>query len=233
MELKLYTVSDIRALGPCYDPVKKGYCTEDWTGTAMDVLKAEKVPVADRIWLATCWLDDRTNRLFACWCVRNTPLPDGRVAWDLLTDERSRKVVEVAERYANGEVTQAELIAAGDAAWDAAGAAAWNAAWGAAGAAAWNAAWGAAGTAAGAAAGGAAWAAAWNAAWDAAGAAAWDAAGDAAGAAAWGAAGAAAGAAAGGAAGAAAWNAAWGAAGAAAWNAAWDAQIKHLIEMIS
>ena len=225
MELKLYTVSDIRALGPCYDPVKKGYCTEDWTGTAMDVLKAEKVPVADRIWLATYWLDDRTNRLFACWCVRNTPLPDGRVAWDLLTDERSRKVVEVAERYANGEVTQAELIAAGAAAWDAAGAAAWNAAWGAAGTAAWAAAWGAAGAAA--------WNAAWNAAWGAAGAAAWNAAWNAA----WGAAGTAAGAAAGDAAWAAAWNAAWnaawGAAGGAAWDAAWDAQIKHLIEMIS
>ena len=96
--------------------------------------------------------DDKKLRLFACWCVRHTQLADGRTVWDLLTDERSRKAVEVAEAFACGEATQEELDAAwaaGDAAWaarDAAGAAAWaagDAAWAArdaARAAAW-AAW--------------------------------------------------------------------------------------------
>ena len=85
-------------------------------------------------------LDDKRARLFACRCVRYTPLADGRVVWDLLTDERSRAVVEVAERYAVGEATDGELAAARDAAryaaWyagDAAGDAAWDAAWIAAG----------------------------------------------------------------------------------------------------
>ena len=113
--------------------------------------------------------DDRTLRLFAVWCARNTPMSDGRKTGDLLTDLRSLEALEVAERFADGVATSEELRAAWAAARDAARAAAWAAgdaaAW-AAGDAAWAAAW-------------AAWAAAWAAAGDAARAAAW-AAGDAA-----------------------------------------------------
>ena len=52
--------------------------------------------------------DDRTIRLFTCWCVRQV--------WHLLTDERLRHAVEVAERYAVGEATEEELEAASAAA---------------------------------------------------------------------------------------------------------------------
>jgi hypothetical protein len=65
----------------------------------------------------------RAMRLFACWCVRETPLPDGRKVWDLLIDGRSRTAVEVAERHACGGATDEELAAA----WDSARAAAWAA----------------------------------------------------------------------------------------------------------
>jgi hypothetical protein len=101
-------------------------------------------------------------RLWGCWCIRNTPIGGGKTVWDLLTDERSRKAVEVAERFARNEVTRKELAAA----WAAAREAAWEAA-----RAAWAAAWEAA-----RAARTAAREAAWEAAW-AAGAAGWEAAG--------------------------------------------------------
>ena len=53
---------------------------------------------------------------FGCWCVRHTPIGDGRVAWDLLTDPRSRAAVETKERWLRGEATDNELAAARDAA---------------------------------------------------------------------------------------------------------------------
>ena len=56
--------------------------------------------------------NDKTLRLFACWCVRQI--------WHLLTDERSRNAVEVSERFSNGEASAKELATARDAAWDAA-----------------------------------------------------------------------------------------------------------------
>ncbi len=67
------------------------------------------------LWLdkALDLLSDRERRLIACRCVRETPLIDGRRVWDLLTDERSRQAVEVAERYADGDAAraaQADLI---------------------------------------------------------------------------------------------------------------------------
>jgi hypothetical protein len=101
--------------------------------------------------------DRKALRLFACWAVRETPITKGRKVWDLLTDERSRNAVIVAERFANGEATSDDLAAARAAAWDAAGAAAWDAAR----AAARDAARAAARDAARAAAWDAAWAAAW------------------------------------------------------------------------
>jgi len=63
---------------------------------------------------------DRELRLFAIWCARQVQ--------HLMTDQRSVDVLDVAERFANGEATSEELDAAWVAAWvaarDAAGVAA-------------------------------------------------------------------------------------------------------------
>lgn len=62
----------------------------------------------------------RAERLFAVWCARQVA--------HLMTDPRSIAAMDVAERHADGDATDAEL----DAAWAAARAAAWAAAWAAA-----------------------------------------------------------------------------------------------------
>ena len=66
------------------------------------------------VWTATRpgVFPDTVLRKLACRFVRETPLSDGRKVWALLTDERSRQAVEVAELYADGKATDGELQAA-------------------------------------------------------------------------------------------------------------------------
>ena len=108
--------SFIRELGGCLD------CTT-WTKNKNSLKEAwETCERSDWMIWALCRIgfkDDRKYRLYACACVRGTPLADGRTLWDLLTDERSRHAVEVAERYAEGKASDEERQEA----WNAAAAA--------------------------------------------------------------------------------------------------------------
>jgi hypothetical protein len=63
-----------------------------------------------RVWIATRpgVLDSTTLRLFACWCAQQV--------LHLATDERSRRAVDVAVRYAVGAATESELADARDSA---------------------------------------------------------------------------------------------------------------------
>jgi hypothetical protein len=123
---------------------------EGETIDAGDKIVARKARVTKRI---DTW-NERTARLFAADCAEMA-LPIFEKYRP--NDDRPRKAIEVARRYANGEATDEERDAAWAAAWDAARAAARDAAGAAAGAAARAAARDAARAAARAAA----WAAAW------------------------------------------------------------------------
>lgn len=51
-------------------------------------------------------------RVFACRCVRETPIGRGHTVWELLVDERLRHGVVVAEEHARGEATDEDLLVA-------------------------------------------------------------------------------------------------------------------------
>lgn len=117
-QLRTLTWADYEQYSPCYNPAER---YGEFTGSIIDILKDDRIPDDDKIWAFTREgiVDDRTLRLFACRCVREV--------WHLLTDERSRNAVEVAERYADGLATDEDLevarksarksAAARDAAW--------------------------------------------------------------------------------------------------------------------
>jgi len=79
--------------------------------------------------------DQKALRLFACYCVRYTPINDTQRLWYLLKDPRSKRAVLIAERFANSKATREELSEARAAAAYAADAAAAYAAYAAAAAA--------------------------------------------------------------------------------------------------
>ena len=148
------TLNRIKAHSPCEDGWKKllnhlGKTKADDEPLSFAVILKSN-GVEDALWCCRCEPQYAKEwRLFAVWCVRQQA--------HLLTDQRSKDALDVAERHAHGKATDEELAAAMRAAWDAAGAAAGDAAgdaaWAAArdaGAAAMRAAW---------AAGDAAWAA--------------------------------------------------------------------------
>jgi hypothetical protein len=88
----------------------------EWAGTQTTLKQAwENCPRGEwMLWfLAATKYDPTQHRLLGAWCARNTPLGDGRTTWDLLTDERSRHAIRVAE---NPESTREELRVAAAAA---------------------------------------------------------------------------------------------------------------------
>ncbi len=97
--------------------------------------KADDAPIGLDEILASNGLDD------ALWCLRSVPEESrrwrhlavrfARTVDHLMTDHRSLTALDVAERYADGLASDADLAAARDSAWDAA-AAAWDAGWDAA-----------------------------------------------------------------------------------------------------
>ena len=130
------TLARIRAHSPCAGGWAKLL-------SHLGKTKADDAPIGLDEILASNGLDD------ALWCLRSVPEESrrwrhlavrfARTVDHLMTDHRSLTALDVAERYADGLASDADLAAA----WDAARDAAWDAAWDAAAAAraaAWDAA---------------------------------------------------------------------------------------------
>lgn len=133
--MKRFNYQDIVSWSPCYEPNR--YLPENWEGTAVDILKDERIPFRDRLWvvLRTDLISERVMRLFAVWSYRQT------LKFIKNPDPRSVEAANVAERFANSEATEAELSAAWYAARSAARYAARSAARSAAESAAESTAW--------------------------------------------------------------------------------------------
>ena len=60
-----------------------------------------------RIWIAARpgIMSKKDLILWACRCIKKTPLHDGGTVWDLLTDKRSKRAVKLAKKYAKGKVS--------------------------------------------------------------------------------------------------------------------------------
>ena len=85
----------------------------------LDILKSNGLD--DALWALRCVQGhNRDLRLYAVWCALQVE--------HLMTDQRSKNALYVAERYANGDASAEELTAARDAAWAAALASALDAA---------------------------------------------------------------------------------------------------------
>ena len=121
--MQVHTYDDIMALDPCFDPAARGYCTLDWQGTALDVLRHSSARAQDKLWvvLREDWIPAPVLHEFACQCAeRALALVD-------TPDPRSVAAIATKRAWLRGEATDDELAAAQDAAQDAARAAAWAA----------------------------------------------------------------------------------------------------------
>ena len=103
------TLNLIRACSPCASGWSKLLAHLGKTGPDDEPLSLVTIldsnGLGDALWaLRTVEGFDREKRLFAVWCARQVE--------HLLTDQRSRDALDVAERYARGRATPEELDAA-------------------------------------------------------------------------------------------------------------------------
>ena len=100
---------DIIDMDPCREPP----IPDDWTfsGTVLELIEeaeSRNVSPGDILWLVMRegFIDEKTTRLFAVWCARQA------LATIDNPDKSHVAIINVAERYANGEATYEEFAAA-------------------------------------------------------------------------------------------------------------------------
>ena len=113
-----YVTTEIaREWGACYDDSK----LEEILGEGRDILEIldlrrlkHDISLSDRIWTAARpqVLGDKDCRLFACWCAKGALLVTGH------DDQRSHHAIDIASRFAFGQVTEEALVSASADAYD-------------------------------------------------------------------------------------------------------------------
>ena len=119
--MKTITYEEFLEFTPCYlhDPEKKALMDsiarrkERWT--ALDILGLEEIPDEDKLWcvLRKELIDEKKLHEFACVCAERALSRVGN------PDSRSIAAIAAKRAWMRGEITDAELAAARDAAWDA------------------------------------------------------------------------------------------------------------------
>ena len=117
--LQTFTITDIRALGPRFDPVtgrdadgrvcEKVCLSEDWTGTVRDIAAIQDWSTFDRMWIALRLVPAEIAPLVRF--VWHTDIADTDFAWfnRLLDDEVYRQAVTIVERYTNGNQSEPDF----------------------------------------------------------------------------------------------------------------------------
>ena len=121
--MKPATIETLLSWRPCYDESK----IHEWAGgvtefTAADVLCRDDITPEDRLWvvLRTELIDERVLHEFACWCGEQV-LPIWEAQYP--NDTRPHKAISAKRAWLHGDIDNEQLIAAWDAAGDAARAA--------------------------------------------------------------------------------------------------------------
>lgn len=112
--MKKISYQEIVDMNPCYDPIK--HIPSNWTGTILDLLLIEFIPVYDVLWVASKgdFLDQGILRRFAAWCAAESLFLSKQ------SDSRSWRAVEIAIKYSLGDATPEELESAQPVWWSAA-----------------------------------------------------------------------------------------------------------------
>jgi len=107
--LKIITMQDILDLKPCTDPLK--YASMDWKGTALDILKNDKVLPEHRMWvvLKSDFISLRSRRMFA---VRISRKLLEHVNNLVKLDPILYKVLECSEEHAKGTASLEDVRSA-------------------------------------------------------------------------------------------------------------------------
>ena len=106
----------LRAANSCYGAARENELIPVKGLTIREVAQLD-IPAKDKIF-AICYASnapDNALREFACWCARNALNAERKAGRE--PDPRSWQAVDVAEHYARGEASRAELDVAHDAAY--------------------------------------------------------------------------------------------------------------------